>query len=59
MIGKHPRVSCLLLLAAALALCAPVRNYPFVNYDDSEYVTKNHVRRPVNMLRHAKPIGRR
>jgi tetratricopeptide (TPR) repeat protein len=34
-------VPCLLLVGLTLALYSPVRNYPFVNYDDKNYVTGN------------------
>ncbi|HVP00760.1 MAG TPA: tetratricopeptide repeat protein [Bryobacteraceae bacterium] len=39
----------LLLVAATLSLYSPVHGHPFVNYDDSLYVTNNdHVRSPVS-----------
>jgi len=46
MSGKRATIaSCLFLCAVTLAVYLPVRNHPFLNYDDWEYVTKNpHVR---------------
>lgn len=34
-------VTCVLLGIAVLAIYSPVRNYPFINYDDTTYVTSN------------------
>jgi len=34
-------VSCLFLVAVTGAVYSPIRQYPFLNYDDQEYVTRN------------------
>jgi tetratricopeptide (TPR) repeat protein len=42
--AKNPRftvVSCLFLVAVTAAIYSPVRGYPFLNYDDPQYVTRN------------------
>ena len=38
---SHPVAICLLLAVATLAVYSPVRNYGFVNYDDSGYFFSN------------------
>ncbi|MGO9649138.1 MAG: tetratricopeptide repeat protein [Terriglobales bacterium] len=40
-LSKRNLVICLLLAVATLALYSPVVRYPFVNYDDDVYVTRN------------------
>jgi len=40
-LSKRNLVICLLLAIATLALYSPVVRYPFVNYDDDVYVTRN------------------
>lgn len=37
----YTAVSCLFLVAVTGAIYSPIRNYPFLNYDDQEYVTRN------------------
>jgi protein O-mannosyl-transferase len=39
--AQQTLISCLFLVAVTAALYSPVRNYPFINYDDQQYVTRN------------------
>jgi tetratricopeptide (TPR) repeat protein len=38
---KQTVLSCILLAVVTLAVYSPVRGYPFINYDDQQYVTRN------------------
>jgi tetratricopeptide (TPR) repeat protein len=39
--ARYTLGACLLLLVVTAALYSPVRYYPFLNYDDQQYVTRN------------------
>lgn len=39
--GRNKLIACLLLVVGALLVYGSVRNFPFINFDDDDYVVKN------------------